>query len=58
MLYCVLAHIVNNESSEIIRIFNDFKLEDYPLNTPDLYPEPLRSDIDRVNEWIYNQVNK
>ncbi|KAG7675170.1 hypothetical protein Ndes2526B_g08028 [Nannochloris sp. 'desiccata'] len=49
--------IVNNESSEILRMlntaFNDF------ANNPslDLYPEELRSEIDSVNEWIYPNIN-
>lgn len=49
--------IVNNESSEIIRMFNhgfgefagDVKL--------DLYPENLREEIDELNAWVYDTVN-
>ncbi|XP_070554823.1 glutathionyl-hydroquinone reductase YqjG-like isoform X2 [Ptychodera flava] len=52
--------IVNNESSEIIRMlnteFNEFcKTEDQKkLN---LYPEHLKSKIDEVNDWVYPYIN-
>lgn len=52
--------IVNNESSEIIRMlnnaFNDFLPEDKA--SLDLYPEELRADIDGVNEWVFSTVNR
>ena len=51
--------IVNNESSEIIRMFytefDDLLPEEY--RQVDLYPEPLRKEIDLVNEWIYDNIN-
>eukprot|EP00882_Tetradesmus_deserticola_P020819 GHRQ01022502.1.p1 GENE.GHRQ01022502.1~~GHRQ01022502.1.p1 ORF type:complete len:370 (+),score=125.81 GHRQ01022502.1:119-1228(+) len=49
--------IVNNESSDILRMFNSSfnKLAQNP--GLDLYPEPLRSKIDEVNEWVYNAIN-
>jgi glutathionyl-hydroquinone reductase len=53
------ARIVNNESSDIIRMFyasdslgalgGDGALE--------LYPQELRADIDEINERVYNTVN-
>lgn len=48
--------IVNNESSEIIRMlnteFNAFcKLPEQVAI--DLYPEALRAEVDALNEWIY-----
>nr|KAG5704964.1 hypothetical protein BaRGS_022806 [Batillaria attramentaria] len=52
--------VVNNESSEIIRMFNtEFNAfcktdEQRKLH---LYPESLRPQIDAVNEWIYPQIN-
>ena len=48
--------IVNNESAEIIRMFNSAF---YPLtgNTDDYYPEPLRGEIDAVNGFVYDNVN-
>lgn len=53
------SKIVNNESSEIIRIFNtefnDFLAED--KKSIDLYPEHLRQDIDEINEWVLSTIN-
>lgn len=48
--------IVNNESSEIIRIFNS-EFQNLSDNDIDYYPEPLRQKIDEWNEVIYNNVN-
>ncbi|MDA7746430.1 glutathione S-transferase family protein [Psychromonas sp.] len=48
--------IVNNESSEIIRIFNT-AFNDITGNTDDYYPEVLREEIDEINERIYHQIN-
>lgn len=48
--------IVNNESSEIIRMFND-GFADLADNQIDLYPEPLRSEIDEVNDSLYDNFN-
>jgi putative glutathione S-transferase len=49
--------IVNNESSEVIRMlageFNEFAA--HP--EVDLYPAALRSAIDEVNEWVYSEIN-
>lgn len=52
-----LQTIVNNESSEIIRMLNsDFN--DIAENAAlDLYPQHLRTQIDEVNEWIYDRIN-
>ncbi|KAL0058130.1 S-glutathionyl-(chloro)hydroquinone reductase [Marasmius tenuissimus] len=54
-----LETIVNNESSEIIRIFNTAFNELLPEEYAklDLYPEDLRGEIDSLNEWMYNDVN-
>ena len=51
--------IVNNESSEIIRIFNTAFNEFLPADKAalDYYPEKLRSQIDAMNEWIYPGIN-
>lgn len=51
--------IVNNESSEIIRMFNTAFNGELPADKAalDLYPEKLRSSIDELNEWIYDTVN-
>ncbi len=48
--------IVNNESAEIIRIFNE-AFDAITGSTVDLYPEPLREQIDALNERIYPAVN-
>ncbi|MGE3674346.1 MAG: glutathione S-transferase family protein [Polyangiaceae bacterium] len=45
--------IVNNESADIIRMFN----ADFAGNDLDLYPENLRAEIDAVNAWVYDDVN-
>ena len=48
--------IVNNEFAEIIRMLNGaFGL--VGATGPDFYPEPLRAEIDAVNEWVYRTVN-
>ena len=49
--------IVNNESSEIIRILNSgFQhLSKHP--ELDLYPAKLQADIDAVNSWVYDGLN-
>ncbi|HEU4412292.1 MAG TPA: glutathione S-transferase family protein [Polyangiaceae bacterium] len=49
--------IVNNESSEIIRLFNGAFNAFAARPELDLYPEPLRADIDRWNDRIYPSVN-
>jgi putative glutathione S-transferase len=49
-------HIVNNESSEIIRMFNG-AFDELTGNDLDFYPAALRSDIDALNERIYPAVN-
>lgn len=46
--------IVNNESSEIIRIFNS-AFNELTGNHLDLYPEPLRPTIEALNERIYQR---
>ncbi|XP_074267258.1 glutathione S-transferase omega-like 2 [Silene latifolia] len=50
-----LQTIVNNESSEIIRMLNS-EFNDIAENANlDLYPEHLRNQIDEVNEWTYDE---
>jgi putative glutathione S-transferase len=48
--------IVNNESSEIIRMFNS-AFDAWARRAVDLYPEPLRAEIDAVNARVYETVN-
>lgn len=47
--------IVNNESAEIIRLFDHA----FPgiATGPELCPEALRPEIDALNEWIYSDIN-
>ena len=49
--------IVNNESSEIIRILDSSFNEFSSVPTLSFYPEELRSEIDSVNEWVYDMIN-
>lgn len=48
--------IVSNESAEIIRMFNS-AFDGLTGSTLDLYPAALRSDIDALNDSIYDAVN-
>jgi len=48
--------IVNNESSEIIRMFNS-AFNDITGNTLDFYPDNLRETIDIENDFIYHKIN-
>lgn len=59
-LYDKKTHtIVNNESSEIIRMFytefDDFIPEKFRTN--DFYPEKYQKEIDEINEWIFDGIN-
>ena len=51
--------IINNKSSEIIRMFNYIFNEFLPEEKKklDFYPAELREKIDEVNGWIYPNVN-
>jgi putative glutathione S-transferase len=48
--------IVNNESSEIIRMLNG-EFKGIAGDDTDYYPLTLRGEIDRVNEFVYARVN-
>ena len=50
------ATIVNNESSEIIRMLNS-AFDGMTGNTTDYYPQALRSEINAVNALVYPNVN-
>jgi len=52
-----LQTIVNNESSEIIRMLNSEFNAFAERPELDLYPEALRKEIDDVNSWIYTSIN-
>ncbi len=47
--------IVNNESADILRMLNS-GFGDLAAG-PDLYPEPLRAEIDALSAWIYPRLN-
>ena len=51
-----LKTIVSNESAEIIRMLNS-EFSEFSGNSPDLYPVPLRDDIDQINAKIYESLN-
>ena len=48
--------IVNNESSELMRMFNT-AFAGIAQPSPDYYPEPLRSEIDATNALVLKGVN-
>jgi putative glutathione S-transferase len=48
--------IVNNESADILRMFNSAFAALAPASI-DLYPSDLRADIDALNEFIYPRLN-
>ena len=48
--------IVNNESADIIRMFNS-AFNQLTGDTTDFYPESLRPTIDDINERVYNDIN-
>ena len=48
--------IVNNESSEIIRMLNS-EFAAVGADPTDYYPKALRGEIDRINEMVYVNVN-
>ena len=51
-----LKRIVNNESAEIIRMFNS-AFDDLTGNNLDFYPPALRGEIDALNQRIYPAIN-
>jgi glutathionyl-hydroquinone reductase len=48
--------IVNNESSEIIRMLNSAFANWTDVDT-DFYPEGLRDEIDPINDFVYDHLN-
>ena len=51
------AHrIVSNESGEILRMLNS-AFGSLAKGDVDLYPAPLREEIDRVNAFVYDNIN-
>lgn len=52
----VAGTAVNNESSEILRMLNS-AFGELAAADVELYPEPQRQAIDRVNEVVYTNIN-
>jgi putative glutathione S-transferase len=50
------ATIVNNESAEIIRMLNA-EFDELGDASVDLYPVALRAEIDRINAFVYDDIN-
>jgi putative glutathione S-transferase len=50
------ATIVNNESSEIIRMLNS-AFDNLGAQPGDFYPAPLRAQIDAINARVYDTLN-
>ncbi|HFU4368473.1 TPA: glutathione S-transferase family protein [Streptococcus suis] len=48
--------IVNNESAEIMRMFNT-AFNNITGNYDDYYPEHLQSEIDTMNDFVYPNIN-
>jgi len=48
--------IVNNESSDIMRILNS-AFDQFTSVTADFYPQDLRSNIDTTNALVYENIN-
>ncbi|POM81739.1 Glutathione S-transferase [Phytophthora palmivora] len=57
--------IVSNDSADIVRMFNSAFVDLVPSNAfvdlvpskLDMYPEELRTEIDEINDWIYNDIS-
>ncbi len=49
--------VVNNESSDILRMLNSAFRAYKKEGAPDLYPESLREEIDAINERVYPDFN-
>jgi putative glutathione S-transferase len=54
----VTGKAVNNDHYWIPIYFNTAWKEFHKENAPDLYPEELRPDIDRLNRFIFERVNE
>ncbi|MEC9314549.1 MAG: glutathione S-transferase C-terminal domain-containing protein, partial [Pseudomonadota bacterium] len=48
--------IVNNESAEIIRMFNS-AFDQLGASDGDFYPEACRTEIDDINAYVYDRIN-
>jgi putative glutathione S-transferase len=48
--------IVSNESADIIRMFNS-AFNNITGNQDDYYPKALRTEIDQINQFVYERIN-
>jgi glutathionyl-hydroquinone reductase len=48
--------IVSNESADILRMLSTV-FAPIAVHPVDLYPEPLQGDIDKLNDYVYENVN-
>jgi glutathionyl-hydroquinone reductase len=48
--------VVNNESSEIIRMMNS-EFNEFTNDATDYYPAALRGKIDEINDFVYAHIN-
>lgn len=48
--------MVNNESADIIRMLNS-EFNEFTDNKYDYYPEEFREEIDKINDFIYHNIN-
>ena len=48
--------VINNESSEIIRMLNS-EFDEWGDASLDFYPENLSDEIDRINDMVYPRLN-
>jgi putative glutathione S-transferase len=50
------GRIVNNDSADIVRMLNS-EWDEWGDASVDLYPTPLRAEIDAINAWVYEDLN-
>jgi putative glutathione S-transferase len=57
VLWDTVSHrIVSNSDDDIMRMLNS-AFNRFTKSTLDLYPQALRTEIDRLNEYIYENIN-
>lgn len=49
--------VVNNDFNRLPNYFEVAFRPFQPKDAPDLYPEELRDEIDKMNEWLYPNIN-
>lgn len=50
--------VVNNDFQRLTNYFEVAFRPFQPKDAPDLYPEPLREEIDKMNAWLYPNINE